>query len=264
MKRSFLSLLAISAVCLSLTACSGLPRSGGGGGGGGGSTPANLTLTLSDAPPANTSFVSFTLPINGITLTPVSGADVNVFSPSSTANFEATRLQSDSAQIGTGPFQVAPGTYIALNIFINNSPTAIWVNNSSSTILGCAPAQVCNLSGAAPGKIIINLGATLGGQGLVVTSGQNLAIGLDFSFANAITTSGGIGIDLRQAGSFTAVTLPRTGQATGSVDSIDDFTGTVTAVSGNSITVTSATRGTLTGTANSSTVFNDPTGAAGA
>lgn len=259
MSRRSSLLLSIWLNALLLAGCSGI-RQTSSGGGGGGTGNANLTMTLSDTPPTNTAFVNFNVPISGISLTPSTGTDVNVIS-SSTLTVEMTRLQSDSAGLGT--FSVPAGTYSALNVLVNNSPSGVFVNASGATIGSCTATQVtCNLSGTAPGKITIDLKAALGGQGLVLTNNQNLALGLDFNLNNAITTVGGIAIDLTQPKVFSVVTLPRTGQATGTVDSIEDFTGTVTAVSGNTVTVTSATRGVLVGTATSSTIFNDPTGTA--
>src|SRR5262249_33296323 len=61
------------------------------------------------------------------------------------------------------------------------------------------------------------------------------------------TNTGAASIDFTQANAITAVSLPLTGQATGTVTSIEDFTGVITASSSSSITVTSKSRGTLTG-----------------
>lgn len=253
MKSKISTLLLGLGALLTLTSCSGLKQSvctvncGGGGGG-----TANVTLTLFDTPPAGALFLNFNLPITSISLTPSGGgADVALLSTPTT--FEMRRLQSDSSLVGT--FSVAAGTYTALNIFVTNSPSSVWYNGSSLPILGCASGAVCNLSGGAPGKISVDLISAVGGSGLVLTSKQNIGLGLDFKLNNAVTTTGGISIDLTQPNVFSVVALPRTNQASGTLDTIQDFTGVVTAVSAGSISVKSPSRGTLVAALNSSTAY---------
>ncbi len=238
-----------------LASCSGAKKTvctvncNGGGG------DATLTLTLTDTPPSGVTFLNFNLPIASISLTP-SGGGADVALLSTATNYEMTRLQADSATAGS--YQVAAGTYTALNIFVTNSPSSVWINSSGATILGCAPGAVCNLSGSAPGKITIDLTKAIGGSGLVLTSNEKVGVGLDFNLNNAITTTGGIAIDLTQANVFTATTLPRTGQASGTLDTLDGITGIVTAVSSSSITVKSDFGGTFTASITSSTSLADP------
>jgi hypothetical protein len=244
--------LAICAVVM-LTSCSGLPSGpcvtncGGGG-------TANLSLTLFDTPPAGALFLNFNLPIASISLTP-SGGGADVALLSTPTSYETTHLQSDSALVGT--FQVAAGTYTTLNIFITNSPSSVWFNGSNSTILGCLPLTICNLSGGAPGKISIDLTQALGAAGLVLAGNQNIGLGLDFNLNNLITTANGISIDWTQPNVFTLVQLPRVGQATGTLDTIQNFTGVVTAVTSSSITVKSTFQGTLTFPVNTLTTYTE-------
>jgi hypothetical protein len=96
---------------------------------------------------------------------------------------------------------------------------------------------------------------------LTLTSNQQTGLSLDFNLNNAITmTNGAVSVDFTQANVLKAATLPSTGTPTGALDLIEDFTGVITAVSGNSVTVHSDTKGTITAVANSSTTFNiDPT-----
>lgn len=219
--------------------------------GGGGN--ATVSLTLHDSPPANASFLSFTLPIASMSLTPSSGgADVNLFSTA--MSFDGTRLASDTAYVGT--FQVAAGTYTTLNIFITSSPSAVWYNGTGGTLQGCANGAICTLAGTAPGKITVDLTKALGGSGLVLTANQTVGYGIEVFLANAITTANGISIDMTQPNVFALTTLPRTGQASGTLDTFDGFTGSVTSVSASSITVQSGTMGTLTAALNSSTVYH--------
>jgi hypothetical protein len=70
-------------------------------------------------------------------------------------------------------------------------------------------------------------------------------------------TNGAVSVDFTQANVLTAATLPRIGTPTGALDLIEDFTGIITTISGNSVTVHSDTRGNITAVANSSTTFNN-------
>lgn len=244
----FLALLA----SLALNSCSGLPNkctvnctvTGN----------ANVTLTLFDTPPSGVLFLNFNLPITSISLTPSGGgADVNLLS--SLATYETTHLQSDTAFVGT--YQVASGTYTALNIFVTNSPSGVWYNGSGATLLGCVSGGVCSLAGGAPGKIVVDLTKAIGGAGLVLSANQNIGLGLDFNLSNALTTAGGMTLDLTQPNVFTVVTLPRTNQSAGTLDTIQNFTGIVTVVNSSSITVQSPIRGTVTAALNSNTVYTE-------
>lgn len=256
MNRSKFLLPVLLLAAFSLSSCSG-PKGtvcavncGGGGN-------ANLSLTLLDAPPTNTAFINFNLPISLISLTPQTGADVNVLS--TPATFEITRLQSDSTVIGT--FQIPAGTYTKLNFFVTgNTPTSVWVNDSNATINGCMPLQVCHLAGTSQGQISVDLVKTLGGQGLTISSGQNVGLGVEFNLNNAITAVNGISIDLTQPNVFTVVTLPRIGQPANTLDTIEAFTGVVTTVSGNNITLKADSGATLTATSGTGTTFNAPPG----
>jgi hypothetical protein len=256
-KRAFfiLIILGISAI-FSLTSCSGLNSAGctvncGGGGGGG---TADVTLTLSDTPPVGALFLNFNLPISSISLTP-SGGGAAISLLSTPTTYETTHLMSDSTFVSTS--QVAAGTYTSLNITFTNSPSSVWFNGSNSTILGCNAGAVCNLSGGAPPQIGIDLTKAIGATGLVLTSNQNLGLNLEFNLSNAISTTGGIKLDLTQPNVFTLATLPRANQNTGTLDTIQDFTGIVTAKTSSTLTVKSLSRGTQAFNLGSGTNYNE-------
>jgi len=206
---------------------------------------ATVSVTLFDTPPAGVSLLSFSLPIVGISLTPSTGSDVSIYSPATIIPTELTRLQTDSAAIATGVSVVA-GTYTSINITVAAS-SGMFINDSGSMVGSCAAGLVCGLPGGAATTVKVPISLTL-------TSGQTQWIGLDVNLNNAIVTTGGIGIDFTQPNVFTATTTTRTGIPSGGVDTIEDFTGLATAVSGTSITVKSSITGqSITATINSST-----------
>jgi hypothetical protein len=231
----------------SLTSCSGAKTSGGGGGG-----KASLSLSISDSAPANTALMSFNLPVLGVTLTP-SGGGTAVSVVSSTANFELTRLQSDSALVAA-KVSVAGGSYTAVNVTVS-APSAVLFNGSGAAIGSCADAAVCALQGKAA-TITFSFPT---GAPLVLTANQNQWLGLDLNYNNAIvSTSGSITVDLTQPNVLTALTTPLAGVSNGDFANIDDFTGQVTAISSSSITLKSTVRGSLTASITSSIPVNDP------
>src|SRR5215467_6657177 len=250
-RRKALS-FAILLATLAVASCSG-PKNvvtcpGGNCGGN-----ASVSLSISDSAPANTSIMSFTSPIMGITLTPSAGGSaVSLFGPSSPANFELTRLQSDSDVVATN-VSVTAGTYSALNVTIAAS-SAVLFNGSGAAIGSCSNGAPCSISGNAA---TITLTFT---SPLVLTANQSQWLGLDFNYNNAVvSTSSSVSLDLTQNNVLTALTTPLIGVPTGDFSSVDDFTGQVTAISNSSITIQSTVRGSLTASINSSTIpVNDP------
>jgi Domain of unknown function (DUF4382) len=240
---------AVLAAMLSLSSCSGVHNRCVTNCGGGGN--ASLSVSISDKPPANTTVVSFTLPITGIKLTTASGTSVSVFSPSSPANFELTRLQSDSDVVVTNA-SVAAGTYTSLSVAFG-TPSGTFINNSGAQVGNCPaanPFSVCGITGTFT-TITVPINLTL-------SSNANQWIDLDFNYNSAIDTSSGIAINLGLANVLTATTTVPTGVPTGDFAFVDDFTGRVTAKTATSISLNSTVRGSLTATISASTPVFDP------
>jgi Domain of unknown function (DUF4382)/Domain of unknown function (DUF5666) len=235
---------AVIAAALSLTSCSGVKNGGTGGGGNGN---ASLSVSISDTPPANTTILSFALPITGIKLTTSTGTDVSVFG--STANFELTRLQSDSDVVVTNA-SVPAGTYTSLTVALG-SPSGVFINSSGVTVGTCAAGNVCPISGT-----FTNITVPL--TNFRLNANTNQWLDMDFSYNNAIDTSAGIKINLGLANVLAVNTSAPVGVPSGDFANVDDFTGRVTAVSNSSITLTSTARGSLTAAINSSTQVFDP------
>src|SRR6266704_5941168 len=216
---------------------------------------STLSLTMIDTPPANSSILSLKATITGIALNPATGNSVSLISSSSPLTVEVTRLQSDSAYLGT--FATVPaGTYNSMTVTLAN-PDIVLSNQTGAALSGattaCPNNSVCEFkptpTGGAPQ---ITFASPLS---LTTTSPQGLS--LDFNLNNAITFTGGIlGVDFSQTNQpnfLTVKTLPRANSnlSTGQLDLIEDFTGVVTSVtqpsasSSGSVTLLSATRGTL-------------------
>jgi uncharacterized protein DUF4382/uncharacterized protein DUF5666 len=244
MKIRALFLLTLSAAVLLLASCSGLNN--GGCSTGCNSGDANLSITLFDLPPAGVSILSFTLPIAGITLTPSTGAAVTV--PITPTSYEMTRLQTDSSLVGLN-LSVPAGTYTSINVTVTAS-SGVFINTSGATIGTCANGAVCPMPSGAATTIQVPLSLTL-------TANQNQWVGLDFNLRNAITTTNGITVDFNQPNVMTATTTVRAGIPSGTVDTVEDFIGVVSAASPSSITVTSGITGnSMTAAVTSNTEFD--------
>jgi hypothetical protein len=247
--RSYL-VFAVCAASLLLSSCSGVGNRCVTNCGGGGN--ASLSVSISDIPPTNTTVVSFTLPIIGISLTSSSGGQVSVLSSGTASNFELTRLQTDSDVVVTNA-SVAAGTYTAINVTIG-AATGTFINNSGAQVGNCPAANPFSVCGIPPG-VTTTITAPIS---LTLTGGAHQWLDLDFNYNNAIVTTGGIGIDMQQPNVLAATTTTPIGVPSGDFAFVDDFTGRVTAISGSSITLSSTVRGTLTATITGTTQIFDP------
>jgi hypothetical protein len=241
-------LLAVFVAVLALTSCSGSKNSCTTNCT---TTGAIVNITLFDTPPAGVTFLSYSLPIVGISLTPSTGTPVSIYSPTTIVPTELTRLQVESTLIAMD-VQVPAGTYTAINVTLATSG-GVFIN-ASTTVLNtnCGVGNVCSLAGGAATTVTIPMN-------LKLNSGQATWIGLDVNLNNAITmpTSTTLAVDFMQPNTFTATTTPRTGTPSGAFDTIGDFIGTVTALSPSSITVQNTITGqSLTATLTSGTHFD--------
>ena len=243
----------------SLVSCSGLPRnSGGGTGGGTGTASVSVTMIATPlAPPPNTNLLSFAVDVNTITLTSSSGTSVNIPLNATSLSVDLTKLQSDSAFLGTSA-TVPAGSYSSMSVSISNPVVTFCTQTTGNT--GCAAGSVTTLTGAAATPKI-----TTAPFPLTLTSNQKTGLAINFNLGNALTVSTTqpqvvTAVNLAATSILSANSLPSTANslASGQLDFVEDVTGVVTAVNTTtqSVTVQTATRGSLTALANSSTVFS--------
>jgi hypothetical protein len=124
---------------------------------------------------------------------------------------------------------------------------------------GCAAGSVTTLTGEPATPIISTVPFPL-----VLTRGQTAGLAIVLNLANALTvnqqTQAITDVNLGAADVATALTLPPASSSlpSGKTDFVDDVTGTVSAVdtAAQTVTVQTATRGSITATAGSSTVVS--------
>jgi hypothetical protein len=213
----------------------------------GGTGNASLSLTLAAVPftpPPGTSILSFAVTINSISLTPsTGGSDVSIPLNASTYSVDLTRLQSDSSFLGQSINSVPKGTYNQLSV--NLSAVVTYCTATSGTP-GCHPGSVTQISKSFSTPTTSNFSLTL-------AANQQAALRVLINFANALTvnssTQAVTAVNLTATNVITTATLPPSAStlSSGEFDYIEDVTGVVTAASSSSVTVATATRGSITG-----------------
>jgi hypothetical protein len=245
----------LSVYSLSLLACSGSNKTQPSPGGGGTATLALTFRATPLSPPPNTNLLSFVVDINTITLTPTTGKAVTIPLNATSFSVDLTKLQSDSVFLGASA-TIPAGSYSSITISITN-PTLTFCTQTLGNI-GCASGSVARISGAAAAPTI-----TSAPFPLTLSANEKTGLTMDLNLGNALTmnaTQVVTAVNLAAANVLSASTLPPTASslATGQLDFIEDVTGVVTAVNATtqSVTVHTATRGSLTALADTSTVFS--------
>jgi len=230
-----------------------------------GTGTVSLTL-VSDTPPASPSLLSYKVTVLQVTLTPTTGAAIT-FTPNPAPVIELMRLQSDTAFLGT-LLNVPVGTYSSITVSLGNAQitflnnTSATITNASSASGSCVVGAICTISPTAAGLPKVSSTPFP----ITLTANAKVGLGIDFNLNNSITVTGGtmtVTFTPATAGVnvLSAFNLPRNSNLTGNqLDLIEDFVGVVSG-SGQNVTLTSQTRGTLIALTTSSTVFDpDPSG----
>jgi hypothetical protein len=225
---------------------------------GGGTATLSLTITATPlTPPPNTNLLSFIVDVNTVTLTSSSGSTVNIPLNATNLAVDLTKLQSDSAFLGTSA-AIPAGSYSSISVSISNPVVTFCTQTAGNS--GCAASSVTTITGAAATPKISSAPFPL-----TLTSNQKTGLAINFNLGNALTVSTTqpqvvTAVSLVAPNVLSAKTLPSTASSlvTGELDFVEDVTGVVTSVSSTtqSVTVKTAARGSLTAIANSSTVFS--------
>ncbi|HEY1424883.1 MAG TPA: hypothetical protein VGF20_15630 [Candidatus Acidoferrum sp.] len=236
-----------------LASCSGVPNGGCVANCGGNNAAVSFVLTAT--PPAPTSQLSiqaFTATITGVTLTPSTGSAVNIPLNSSAYVAEFTRVTSDSTVL-IANVSVPPGTYTQAAITFS-APRVTFCTQADPGVPGCAAGTLATMSGSA-GSATMSTNVTL-------AASQQTGFAVNADLGAALTTSGQTvtGVSLTAANVFTLNTLPPASSATdlssGQLSHVDDVMGLVTSASGTTLTLQTASRGSITAVANSSTQYD--------
>jgi len=202
-----------------------------------------VAFTVSAVPgsvPGGISILSFTVNVSTISLTSQTNGKIQNFTPTNTA-VDLNKQLSDSAYLGRGTFTNDAYNEVKLSI---TSSTLVYCA-STTGIAGCNSGSIQTVTGG-PAVVPFNWSQpTLG------PSTTGLGVRFRFFMANILVlNSAGTAVQsIDFTGSLAALSekLPLAANLTsGQLDYIEDLTGVVTAVGASSITLQTATAGTIT------------------
>jgi len=178
-----------------------------------------MSLTITDAPPAGVTVLSFEVSVTGATLNP---GNVDLLGNRGSVRIEVKRLETEAAFLNTT--NVAPGTYTSLNLTFAN-PELTFKNDTAAVLAGCAVGAVCEIkpTGALTSTF------TFPSPGITVAANTPSAIQVDVN-PNVIL-SATLGVDFSQSGAVSAQQFtPKqndNNDDNDEMDRLDDLQGTV-------------------------------------
>lgn len=199
---------------------------------------AQVSVSLTDAPPAGVTVFTFEVSVTGATLNP---GNVDVLAGKGPIRIEVKKLETENAFLSTA--NVTAGNYTSLNLTFSN-PELTFLNGTPGPLAGCASGSVCEIKPSG------TLSATVNGQ-FSSMSGTQTGVLVDLNLANLLTPS--LGVDFSAASAVTAT--QQTKEAEGELEDIDDVDGIVANPSSSQFTLQTTDMGNITVTIDSNTQF---------
>ena len=204
-----------------------------------GAQSAQVSVSLTDAPPAGVTVFTFEVTVTGATLNP---GNVDVLAGKGPQRIEVKKLETENAFLSTA--NVAAGNYTSLTLNFAN-PELTFRNDTGAMLAGCASGSVCEIKPSG------TLSATVSGL-FYSTSGSQTGVLVDLNLANLLTPS--LGVDFGAASAVTAT--QQTKEAEGELEDLDDVDGIVASPSSSQFTLQTTDMGNLTVTIDSNTQFD--------
>lgn len=200
---------------------------------------ALVSVSLTDAPPAGVTVLTFEVTVTGATLNP---GNADLLAGKGPVRIEVKRLETENAFLSTA--NIPSGNYTSLNLTFSN-PELTFRNDTGTTLAGCAAGSVCEIkpSGA--------LTATVNGQ-FNSMSGTQTGVLVDLNLANLITPA--LGVDFSTATAVTATQQTKDGE--GELEELDDLNGFVANPSSSQFTLQTTDMGNITVAIDSNTQFD--------
>jgi len=204
-----------------------------------GAQAAQVSVSLTDAPPVGVTVFTFEVTVTGATLNP---GGIDVLAGKSPQRIEVKKLETENAFLSTA--NIAAGNYTSLNLTFSN-PELTFRNDTGAMLAGCAPGTVCEIKPSG------TLSATVNGL-FYSTSGSQTGILVDLNLANLITPS--LDVDFSTASAVTATQQTKDGQ--GNLEDLDDLNGLVATPSSSQFTLQTVDMGNITIAMDSNTQFD--------
>lgn len=203
-----------------------------------GAQSAQVSVSVTDAPPAGVTVFSFEVTVTGAVLNP---GNVDILAGKGPLRIEVKKLETENAFLSTA--SVAPANYTSLNLTFSN-PELTFLNNTGATLAGCPPGSVCQIKPSG------TLSATVSGQ-FYSTSGSQTGVLVDLNLSNLLTPS--LGVDFSSTGAVTAA--QQTKNPEGQLEDLDDVNGIVSNPSSSQFTLQTTDMGNVTVAIDSNTQF---------
>jgi hypothetical protein len=199
-----------------------------------------VSVSMTDAPPAGVTVISFEVSLTGATLNP---GNADLLGGKGPIRIEVKKLETENAFLSTA--NVAAGNYTSLNLTFAN-PELTFLNNTGGTLAGCANGAVCEIKPSG------TLTSTVNGT-FDVTAGSRSGILVDVNLSALL--SGTLGVDFSASGAVSAVQQSK--EAEGELEDLDDVDGIVRNPANNQFTLQSTELGNLLVSVDSNTTFRD-------
>ena len=205
-----------------------------------GPQPAQVSLSMTDAPPAGVTVLSFEVSLTGASLNPGS---VDLLAGKGPIRIEVKKLETENAFLTTTSVQA--GNFTGLNLTFAN-PELTFMNNTGAALAGCASGAVCEI------KPTGTLSATVSGA-FTVTAGSHSGILVDVNLNNLISST--LGVDFSASGAVAAT--QQTMQQQGELEDLDEINGIVKSPANNQFMLQTTELGNITVTTDNNTEFDD-------
>jgi hypothetical protein len=153
-----------------------------------------VSLSLTDAPPANVDVIAFEVTVSGAALNP---GNIDLLGATGPQDIDVRKLQVEKAFLNTAGVPATSGPLQSLTLTFAN-PRLTIRNGTANSLAGCAPGAVCEIapSGSLAATVNFNPALSLSANnsvGLLVDLNLNTiltnALGVDFSAANALSVT---------------------------------------------------------------------------
>jgi hypothetical protein len=201
---------------------------------------AVVSVSMTDAPPAGITVLSFEVSLTGASLNP---GNVDLLGGKGPIRIEVKKLETEAAFLSTN--SVTAGNYTSLNLTFSN-PELTFLNNTGATLAGCASGAVCEI------KPTGTLTSTVNGTFNVATGSQS-GILVDVNLSMLLSST--LGVDFSASGAVSA--SQQTKKVAGEIEDLDDVNGIVKTPANNQFTLQTTDLGNLTVSVDNNTQFED-------
>jgi len=202
---------------------------------------AQVSVSMTDAPPAGVTVLSFEVSLTGATLNP---GNADLLAGKGPIRIEVKKLETEAAFLSTA--NITAGSYTSLNLTFAN-PELTFMNNTGAALAGCAVGAVCEIKPAAG-----TLTATVNGT-FDVMSGTQTGLLVDVNLASLISST--LGVDFTASGAVTV--QQQTQKDKGELEDLDDINGIVKSPANNQFTLQTTDMGSIAVSVDSNTEFKD-------